>query len=237
MSKLYFIYNQISSLDLGISIKSMPRDILAEKRIEKLSFPKLDGSYYQDDDIYESYTIDLECTICRNFNVNNIRKIKELFRSRTGEMILSTKPNNILSVRVLSVINFEKLISQTAGRFLLSFEVQPFSYLASGRKWIPANNNFKILNQGNYYCKPLYKIAGNGSCSLTINDKIMKFSNVNKEFIVDTELEDVYSIDKKENLNKFLNIESDFVGLSEGENTIKFSNISKLEILPNWREL
>ncbi|MGL5068457.1 MAG: phage distal tail protein [Sarcina sp.] len=237
MSKLYFIYNKISSLDLGISIKSMPRDVLAEKRIEKLSFPKIDGFVYQDDNIFESYNIDLECTVCKGFNLNHIRKIKDVFKLRTGELILSVKEDYILSARLLSVINFEKLISQTSGRFLLSFEIQPFAHLKSGKEWLMLSNNFKLINQGNYKSKPLFKVTGSGSCTISINNKEMKFSNVNREFILDTELEDIYSGDKKENLNKFLNIESDFIELEEGENIIKFTGISKLEVQPNWREL
>lgn len=237
MAKLSFIYNGISSNSLGIVIKSMPLDILAEKRIEKIAFPKIDGFIYQDDEIYESYPLDFECVINKKATLENINKIKQLFRSRTGELILSKKPDHILKVRLLSTINFEKFISNNCSRFLLSFEVQPFSYLEAGRTWITASSNSKLKNLGNYYSKPLYKITGSSTCSLSINGQEMKFSKVTKPFIVDVEAEDIYSTDNKENLNNFMNINSDFIPLPEGDITISFTGISKLEILPNWRDL
>lgn len=238
MAKLSFIYNGISSNSLGIVIKSMPLDILSEKRIEKISFPNINGSVYRDDDIYESYPLDLECTLLRTATIENINQIKKLFRSRTGELILSRKPNHILKVRILSTISFERFITNNSSSFLLSFEVQPFSYLKSGKDWTVISNGSKIKNPGNYYSEPLYKITGAiSSCGITINGKEIKFAKVTKDFIVDVEAEDVYSLDKKENLNNFMNINSDFIGLQEGENIITYTGINKLEILPNWREL
>lgn len=236
MSKLHFIYNNINSLDLGISIKSMRRGTLADKRIEKLTLPGYHGTLYQDDEIYETYPLDLECTIKKSFDLSSIRKLKELFKSRVGELILSVNPESIHQVRIVSTIDFNKFISQSAGTFLLSFEVHPFAYLKSGREWIALSNNKILENLGNFYSEPVFKITGTGSCYLSINNKKMNFKNVNKPFYLDVRLEDLYG-ENKENLNSFMDIESDFVGFQEGDNKITISGISKIEVQPNWREL
>lgn len=231
------IFNGVSSKDLNFQVVSYRKDTLALKRFQEAELPQFDGVVYEESDTFEPYNLDIECIMKRTFADENIKGIKNLFKQFAGELVLSDKPNNILKVRLISSIEFEEMIKYT-GSFLLSFKVQPFSYLASGREWITVNNNFKIINQGNYSCKPLYKITGSGSCSLTINNKVMNFSKVNKSFIVDTELEDCYGAENNnDNLNNFMNIESDFIGFEEGENIIKLTGISKLEVLPNWREL
>lgn len=231
------IFNGVSSKDLNFQVVSYRKDTLALKRFQEAELPQFNGVVYEESDTFESYNLDIECIMKRTFTEENIKGIKKLFKQFTGELVLSDKPNNILKVRLISSIEFEEMIKYT-GSFLLSFKVQPFSYLASGREWITVNNNSKIINQGNYKCNPIFKVTGSGSCTIVINNQEMKFSKVNKNFILDTELEDCYGLENNnDNLNSFMNIESDFIGFSEGENNIKFIGISKLEVQPNWREL
>lgn len=232
---LSFTYNGVTSEELGIMVNKLSHnDILAEERVEKGSFQRLNGYVYSKLHSFESYTLDIECTLFQNFTAETILKIKTIFKDRDGELIISNKPNNILKTRLISTINFEN-VSSTIGGFLLSFEVYPFSFLKSGREWISILDG-NLNNQGNYKCYPLFKVTGSSTCSITVNGEVMKFTGVNKQFIVDTELEDVYGIDG-ENLNNFMTIDSDFIGFEEGDNLISSSGINKLEILPRWCEL
>ena len=233
---LSFIYNGVSSQELGIMVNKISHhDILSEERIEKESYRNIHGSVYSKLNTFETYTLDVECTLFENFNRDQISIIKSVFKNREAELIINNKPNNILKVRLISTVNFEKLFAST-GKFLLSFEVHPFSYLKSGQTWIAVTSGSNLKNEGNYKSLPLFRITGSGKCSITINGNTMDFSNVNKQFIVDTELEDIYGIDG-ENLNNFMNIESDFVGFNENNNYITFTGITKLEVMSRWCEI
>lgn len=230
-----FIYNGIKSQDLGILVnKFSSHDVLAQERIEKKDFQRFNGSVYSNLNSFESYTLDIECTLFNNFTLDVIRKIKDVFKNRTGELILSNKPDHVLKVRLISTINFEKIFSLT-GSFILSFEVDPFSLLTSGREWVSLLSG-SITNKGNYKSYPMFKVTGSSTCSITINNKVMSFKGVNKPFIIDTELEDIYGVDG-ENLNNFMTIDSDFLYFDEGVNNISSSGVTSLEILPRWCEI
>lgn len=222
--------------DLGIMInKITPNDVLAEERIDKLTFKRMNGVVYKETEAYEAYPLDIECTIPKRLGYEKIKEIKNFLKQRNCELILYNKPNVILKARLISKVNFDMPI-HLDGEFLLSYEVQPFAELIEGRKWITISNNKKLINLGNYESKPLIKIFGTGSITITYNSKTMKFTNVKKTFIIDTELEDVYGIDG-ENLNNYMDINSDFIAFPEGEFTISYSGASSVEIMPRWREL
>ena len=82
--------------DLGIIInKISPDDVLAEARTEKLTFSNIDGAVYKSNNIHNSYDIDIECTISKEFTYDKIRLIKDILKKRECELILSNKSNLI----------------------------------------------------------------------------------------------------------------------------------------------
>ena len=222
--------------DLGIIInKISPDDVLAEARTEKLTFSNIDGTVYKDNNIHNSYDIDIECTISKEFTYDKIRTIKDILKKRECELILSNKNNVILKARLISKVDFSKLLSRS-GTFILTYEIQPFSELISGRNWINISSEQTLKNLGNYESKPLIKVTATGSVIITYNSKSMKFSKVEKPFIIDCELEDVYSEDG-ENLNNYMDVNSDFIPFPEGSFSFQHSGASKVEVMPRWREL
>lgn len=234
---MYFIYNGINSRDVGLKIKDFPYDTMANRRFKELVLDRYDGTLYEDLETYESYSIDIECTLRDNFNISTIRAVKDMFKSGKGELILSHKPDNIYKVRLANNINFVEMLNLT-GSCILTFKVEPFSILKSGLSYVIVPNGGKLTNAGNYASKPLIKVEGTGSISISINGEKMEFSNVNTPFIIDTELEDVYGVDNGTNLNNFMNINSDFIGFKEGENVINYTgNVTRISVLPRWREL
>ncbi|MEG2018764.1 MAG: hypothetical protein RR128_09940, partial [Clostridium sp.] len=80
--------------------------------------------------------------------------------------------------------------------------VQPYGELVSGRQWQTVTNGQKITNLGNHFSLPLLKVTGSSNITITYNSKTMKFTNVAKTFIVDSELEDCYG-EAGENLNNY----------------------------------
>lgn len=232
---MYFIFNGINSNDIGLKIKDFPFDTMASKKLTELSIDKRNGTIYKDYNTFNSYTMDIECTLLDNFNIATIKKIKDVFKVGEGELILSHKPDNIYRVRLINSLNFVEMLNLT-GSCILSFNVEPFSYLKSGREYVVVSSGGILKNLGNYYSEPQIKVTGMGDITITINNKVMSFFNVAKPFIIDTYLEDIVGL-SGENLNSYMRIESDFVPLEEGNNVIKYSGATSVEVRPNWREL
>lgn len=232
---MYFTYNGVDSRDLGLYIKDIPFDTLASKRVETLSLPKIDGSVFKEFEAYDSYSISIECILKDSLTIENVKKIKGVFKANIGELVLSTRPDNIYKVRLSSQLNFLEMLERT-GSCMLSFEVHPYSELVSGRGEIDVTNSPKLINEGNVPSKPLIKVKGRDTVQIIINDKIMQFEGVYTDFIIDCELEDIYS-ERGENLNKFMTLDSDFIPLSEGVNTIRHAGASSVKVIPRWREL
>lgn len=234
---MYFTYNGVDSRELGLRIKDIPYDIMASRRFAETVIDGYDGALYRDVGTFDNYSLSIECLLVDNLTTDKIREIKQLFKSGRGELVLSHKPNNIYHVRLSSTLNFTEMLERTGG-CILTFTVEPFSYLRSGLEYQTVSSGSKIKNQGNYYSLPLYKITplNTNDYSITVNGKTMEFTEYAKVIYVDVLLEDVYG-ENGENLNNLMKIESDFVPLIDGENIITYKNISKLEVAPRWREL
>lgn len=233
---MYFIFNDIDSRDLGLRVKDIQYDVLAKRRINLVDLPTYDGVLLEDEETFESYSLDIECYLVDNFSLENIKRIKNLFKVGYGKMIFSHKPNNIYEVVINNTINFSEMLERT-GACIISLTVQPISYLKNGSNFISVGRGTKLNNLGNYYSKPIFKVDNPSSVvEITVNGSKMKFTNVNKAFIVDCELEDVYG-EKGENLNSFMTIESDFQVFNEGENLIEYVGVNEIKVKPNWREV
>lgn len=233
---MFFIFNGINSRDIGLKVKEFPFDIMPQKRYKEMVLDRFDGTVYTDLGTYESITFDVECLLVDNFTVEDIKRIKDVFKVGGGEIIFSHKPDHIFEVKIINSINFISMLEKT-GSCIISFKSKPFSYLKSGSNYSVINSGVKLNNLGNDYSFPQFRVVpSNSRIEITVNDKKMVFINATKPFIIDCNLEDVYGADDSElNLNNYMDINSDFVRLVEGVNNISFSGASKVEIKPNWR--
>lgn len=235
-TKMYFIYNGVDSRTLGISIREIPFDILTTRRIEEIVLDKYDGTIYKDNNTYDSYSLSIECLLVDSLDNDTVLKIKNTFKTGRGQLVLSTRPDYIYSVRLSNTLNFAEMLEKV-GSCILTFKVEPFATLESGLSYVTVPKGGKLTNLGNYESKPLIKaVGGTGIVSITINGKTMDFKEVSSTFFIDMELEDIYG-ENGENLNLYMTLESDFIPLSEGDNTITYTGLTALYIMPRWRVL
>ena len=82
--------------------------------------------------------------------------------------------------------------------------------------------------------EPYMKIYGNGDATLTINDKTIKFNDIDRYIEIDTELMNCF----KDNINQNNRMIGEFPVLKSGENSVTWSgDITKIEIEPRWVRL
>lgn len=233
---MYFIFNGVNSKDLGLKVKNLPFNIMPKRRFTSITNNKRNGTIYTDEETYESYTLDIECLLIDTLTSDTINMIKTVFKGGKGVLTLSTDLTRSYDVYLNSALSFVEMLDLT-GSCLLSFTVEPLANLESGTTKVVVSNGSKLKNVGNMPSNPkIYVTHSSSSVTISINGESMKFSGVTEPFIIDVELEDVYS-ESGANLNKFMSLDSDFIGLSEGDNTITFSGASKVEIVPRWRSV
>ena len=80
---------------------------------------------------------------------------------------------------------------------------------------------------------PVYKITGNGGCTLTVNGKAMK-ATVGQNLTINTELMIAYRTDGTLQNGKVTGDYEDLY-LLEGENQISITKGFDLKVIPNWR--
>lgn len=84
-------------------------------------------------------------------------------------------------------------------------------------------------------CHPIYKITGNGICTLTVNGKAMK-ATVGQNLTIDTERMIAY---RKDGTMMNTSVSGDYedLYLKPGENEISITQGFTLTVIPNWRRL
>ena len=90
----------------------------------------------------------------------------------------------------------------------------------------------EIFNYGEV-SHPIYKITGNGDCTLTVNGKTMQ-ATVGQNLTIDTDLMIAYREDgEMKNATVTGNYEDLY--LQEGDNEVSITAGFGLKIIPNWR--
>ena len=90
-----------------------------------------------------------------------------------------------------------------------------------------------LLNNPGERCWPVYKIAGEGMCTVTVNGKQIK-ANIGQNLTIDTERKLAYRTDgTMQNTSVSGNYED--MALNPGKNSISVTGGFALTAIPNWR--
>lgn len=118
------------------------------------------------------------------------------------------------------------------GKFSLVFRCRPERYLASGNNPTAVSSGETITNPTAFAAKPLIKVEGTGSGSLTIQGQTISFTNLVDYIYVDCDKMDVYR-QPAENRNNLMT--GDFPVLKSGDNVITYTGgISGVTITPRF---
>lgn len=230
-----FFNNLNSSRDLGLAIEHRPNIPIAEKDIRQIYVPNRNGSLTEDLGTYR----DIEISITFGFKAKDRDNFG--YKCRMIKMWLLNIQDNKLSFsddevyyKVKNIKFDEEGIERglrTLGKFTVTFVCDPFSYLDSELITITKNNS-TIYNYGTFESQPYIKIFATGDITLNINDRFIKFINVEDCIELDSEMMECYKGNKNCN-NK---IYGEFPILKTGKNNISWTgNVSKIEINPRWR--
>ena len=238
----YFIYNGISSKDMGVRISS--KDIFSAPKydLKFQSIPGRDGDLIYSEGRYPNTSVSYTCFI-------PAKSIKELADKVTAiKGWLYTEPDRYHTLSDSydtaffrrAVFNNKLDISDEInkiGVFTVNFTCHPMRFASTGQvKTTYSTSPITLTNPYAFASKPYLKINGKGTGTLTIqsasSNKTWNFSTLNGYTECDSELMNFYHDTTLK--NDTVKGEG-FPLFAPGKNTITFSGgITSVEIVPRW---
>jgi len=241
----YFIYNGISSKDMGVRISS--KDVYSAPKydLKFQSIPGRDGDLISPNGRFPNTMVSYTCFI-------PAKSIQELSDKVTAvKCWLYTEPDRYhtlsdsydTSFFRKAVFNNKLDISDEVskiGVFTVNFTCHPMRFSHTGQvKTTFTTSLFTLTNPYPFAAKPYLKINGRGTGTLTIqsasSNKIWEFSTLNGYTECDSELMNFYH--DTEPKNDTVSGEG-FPVFAPGTNTIAFDGgITSIEVIPRWKSI
>lgn len=229
MAELYFIFNNISSLDMPIMVNELPPITKAPRDITKIVIPGRDGFLTEDFETYGGIIKPCECTLMDATQIDQVLA----WLDGSSEVIFSNQPDRKYQACIINQIPFNRFMRDKWYKFIIIFDCQPFAVTLENpviTLTIPGN----ITNAGTRASEPVIKIYGTGSINLTINGNIIHLTNVVDYVTIDSDIVDCH----KDDLRMNDNMSGDFPVLEAGTNVISWTGtVTSIEITPNSRYL
>ncbi|MCX7904150.1 MAG: phage tail family protein [Caloramator sp.] len=224
-----------SYLDYGILISSRPTIPSPKRRVSFIDIPGRDSSLRFDEGTYEDITIVVECSVASGDIMQKIDEISAwLFNSGENDLIFSFQNDKKYKAQVVNSIEFKQVLRHSI-KFPVIFTCRPFKYAVSNNLITITQSGTNLINPGTIYSLPKINVYGTGDITLKVNGEELKINILQNKIIIDSFLYDCYD-DNHSNLNS--KVSGNFPILKVGNNLIEWTgNISKVEILPNWRWL
>lgn len=221
--------------DFGIIISKRPNLPSPKRRVTYIEIPGRDSSLTYDERTYENITIGVECKIKGANILNKIDEIKAwLFSSGESDLIFSFQNDKKYRAQVVNSIDFIQVI-KIFSEFIIIFNCRPFKYAVDNNIFTIEQSGSSIINPGSMISEPIISIYGTGNIELFVNESETKIINLPDKIILNTVMKDAYD-DLGKNLNN--SVKGEFIYLKPGSNLFEWTgNISKIELLPNWRWL
>lgn len=224
-------FNDISSEDVGIKITKRPSIPSPKMRKKFFKIPGRSGSLVYSEETYDDILIKVAMNFISTTNDwgNQYRKVKNWLLASGKRLKFSDDPLVFYKVKNVIINDLERS-ARVGCEFKAEFTCDPFTYFESGLSEYPMSE----VTINNYSeSRPVYKIKGEGMCTLTVNGKMMT-ANVGQNLTIDTELMIAYRSDGILQNTAVKGNYSDLY-LKEGKNSISITSGFQLRVIPNWR--
>lgn len=221
--------------DYGIIISKRPNLPSPKRRTSYIDIPGRDSSLVYDEETYENTTIGVECKIKDGNLIDKIDDIKAwLFSAGESDLIFSFQDDKKYRAQVVNSIDFSQVV-KIFSEFIIIFNCRPFKYSTQNNVFTIVESGSSIINVGSIKSEPIISVYGEGNIELTVNETNVNLTNIKDKIILNSVIQDSYN-DLGENLNN--KVKGEFIYLNPGSNRVEWTgNVSKIEILPNWRWL
>lgn len=214
--------------------KNIP-DIPAAVRKEKtVDIPGMDGTLILLEGGYESTEIKVDFNFIGDSDRWDERfgLAKKWLSKRGGLLRFGCDPEHYYKILKVEVDD-GKRTTERVGNFTATFLTKDgLRYLESGLGEMPASD---VVDNPYEIAYPIYKITGEGECTLVVNDGKM-VANIGQNLTIDTGRKLAYREDGTLS-NTSVTGDYDNLILIEGRNKIEITDGFELKVIPNWRRL
>lgn len=240
-----FIFNNVHSSELANSKIQLRPEISAPKRKSTfISIPGVSGDYILDENAYENTFVTLE-VICQVEDKNEVmpmrEKIVHTFDSG-GYMPLELyfDPDRVYYGKVTDGPTF-RVSGQwpTILLYSLNLNLKPFKEHKTNNSPITSDGQpIVIVNPSSYVSPSIITMRGVGNFSLTINDILYSFNDVDGSIVINSVIQEAYKIvgDGIVGRNNKM-FTRHFPLLVSGPNTISFTGATSITVEGRWRTL
>ena len=213
----YVILNGVNSNTIsGLLISKLPP---ITKPMMRTLIEEIDG---RDGDLvtnlgYSAYDKELEIGLRRTYDINAVIS----YFASEGNIIFSSEPDKYYRYKIISQIDYEKLLRfRTA---TVTLHCQPYKYSANEQPKSVPSGTTTVTNSGNVIAKPTLSIRGTGTVTVTLNgQQILTLSlGTNDTITIDAETMEAYNGGILRNRS----VVGDYskLALNVGSNTIKLT--------------
>lgn len=226
-------FDGFSSEDLGVFVEYYPQHIIPARKYEKLSVPGRNGDLLFTQDAYENTEREYQIYIsAKGRKLNNaIQAVSEwLMKPGYRRLEDSYDPEVYRMAYFVGGLSVENYFNEF-GKATIVFDCMPQRWLKSGERTIQVVKNKNITNPTKFPAKPLIKVYGSGSGTLTITgSSTISLSNISEYIVLDSESMNAYK--------GLYNKNSDMTGtFPELEGTFRFTwtgGITGVDLTPRW---
>lgn len=232
----YIKINGTRSDELGLRMLGKLTHNSAKKDIDTVTILGRDGVLLIDNERLEPVDIDLDFTIDDKENLVNKLELISDWLSFKGWSDCELGWDDKFVYKVTHITDFSiKEMFHNFGQIRLSFLAQPFKYALQGLQANKVTSGTVISNTGNVVAKPLLNVSGDGEMTITINGRTTYLTNVQEGVVLDSESRQIYYRNESRWGNLVRKSDDDFPYLDKGDNTIEFTGVTSVEIVPRWR--
>ena len=229
--RLYLVeFNGVTNKNIGL-YATRPNIPVAEYLSESYTIPGRDGELIS----YLGGVSDIPIPVTFGFFghpnkwMDKFRAAKSWLLKEKGTLVLGDDQEYFYKVKK---ITFDEGVREVKdiGEFTVNFLCEGYQYLKQGKYDYDISD---VLFNAYDFCKPVYKITGEGMCTLTVNGKTMT-ANVGQNLTVDSDLMVAYRKDGVI-MNTAVSGNYEDLWLNTGANMITITDGFDLKIQPNWR--
>lgn len=209
-----------------------PNIPVPEERIEEIEVPGRSGILTISDGVYEQIVIPVEFNfMSRPDEWGKIFRRAKKWLTGSGKLVFSDDAGCFYKVLYCKIADAERT-SRRIGTFTAEFTCDPYTYYADGEKEVQIFE--EIYNPGAKCC-PVYRITGEGLCTITVNNNTFR-ANIGQEIIIDSGLMLTY---KNDGTSRNTDVIGDYkdLWLMPGDNAISATPGFSVFMKPGWRDL
>ena len=234
MTKDYFIFGGVSSLDYGVIVEDALVFDKPEAAVSTVKVPGRNGELLLYDDRFENVKVNYKCHCDYRFR-SRLDSLFMRLSSQRGYRRLedSVFPEHFRRAYFKGGVSPELLRAYRAGAFTVSFTADPRKFLKSGEISLPSFTAGGIVfNEYEFAARPLIRCYGT-SGAVSVGGTAVTVTGCTAYVDIDCDLMECYEGGTSRNGTTTLT-DGEFPVLSAGENEVSFTGFSSVEITPRW---